>query len=235
MGIISLLSGVTAPNGVPVAVKASGNITVVAGSGFVDGEYVQIFDGQTRKMFEFDLDGKARDPALNVALIPVTGLTADQVRDALIAAINGVTFKVTASSGGAALVNITHTEHGPNNHPLRDNVVNAGFDINGLGSGALSGVRVARDKSVLEDIWITSTGASPAAVITAKLWGYAYAAPVWSVIKTFGTLTLNGNNLAHNETLRQLEVPDLLYLELAGTFNGASVNSTITHKNQRGM
>lgn len=234
MAIQTLLSAVLAANGVPTAVKAVGSIQCVAGSSLVDGERVIVPDGTSRMIFEFDTDGLLSAPALHAIRIPVSGLTADQVRDALVAAINGCGLKLTAVNGAAGELNLTNKEHGPNNVPIRETVVNAGFTVNGFVNGALSGVRVARDMSVIQGIEIVSTGASAPASITAKLWGYTWAVATWVVVKTFATLSLNGNNLAHYEVLRDLEIPDVLYLELAGTFNSASVNAVLTDRMQLG-
>ena len=116
---------------------ASGTITTVAGASLVDTETFTLSDGvNTPTVFEFDSGGGVT--VGNVA-VPFTALdTATQVRDAIITAINGVgaTLLITASSGGAALVNLVNETQGTVGNTLSsDTVVNAGFVVTNMTGG----------------------------------------------------------------------------------------------------
>ncbi len=91
------------------AAAASGTITTVSEANLVDGETFTLDDGaNAATVFEIDMDGNIT--AGNVKVDVSTDVNANQVRDRIIAAINGVTttLTITASSGGTAKVNLVN-------------------------------------------------------------------------------------------------------------------------------
>lgn len=254
MGAIQLLGvlggvGVTSANGLPTAVKTVRTITTVAGSSLLEGERVVIDDSKKHQIFEFDKGGTQTDfsKSLNVIRVAVTGLTADQVRDALIAAINGAGLDVVAASGGAATVTITANQPGANSIQLSDTVAAGGFAVANTTAGSLSGVPVPYDYEVIEAVEIWSTGGATGALsITARLWVYNPRSQTW---EPFGVGTaaakgnlnggaamddVTGNNLRHFETLPAgAGIPQRLYLEVSGTFDSASLFAQLITKASR--
>ncbi len=140
-----------------VAAAATGSITTVAGASLVDGETLTLDDGvNTPTVFEFDSNA-AVSPG-NIAVTFVGGDTATQVRDAIIAAVNGVGagLAITASIGGASEVILTNDATGTvGNAAITDTVANAGFVVVGMTGG---------DGQV--DIPITSGARTPTEIVT---------------------------------------------------------------------
>lgn len=96
-------------SGTVLGVAATGSITTDAVSGMADGDTFTIDDGQGNvKVFEFDNNGSIVSGHVKIDISTIT--TANQVRDAIIAAINALptSFKITASNGGAATVTLTN-------------------------------------------------------------------------------------------------------------------------------
>lgn len=123
----------------PVGVKATGSITTVVPGSIIEAETFTIDDGiNTPVTFEFDKppDGVGGG---NVAVDISTAVTADDVRDAIIAAITGVgsALAIDAVSGGSALVNLTHRSSGlVGNVAITEGVVDAGFIVTGMSGGS---------------------------------------------------------------------------------------------------
>ena len=125
-----------------VGVFATGSITTVAVASLVDGETVTIGDGVTSEVFEFDVAGDGVAGG-NISVDVSTLVTANDVRDALITAINGTGLEITASNGGAALVNLVADNYGTGpNVAITETVVNAGFVVSGMAGGAAAGSAV---------------------------------------------------------------------------------------------
>lgn len=151
-----------------VAAAATGTIATVAGASLLDGETFTIDDGvNTPTVFEFDSNA-----AVTLGNITVTftgGDTTTQVRDAIIAAVNGVGagLTITASPGGAAQVILTNDNPGiAGNERILDTVANAGFVTVGMtgGDGQVSipltaGARTPTE--IIGDINATLDGVSP--------------------------------------------------------------------------
>ena len=123
--------------GTPTA--AAGAITTILAVNINDGEVFTLGDGYNSTLtFEFDKVGGVVPP--NVQVDISGAITADDVRDAIITAINGVGagLKVTASNGGLATVSLTHddTSLGGNpNQTMTDTVLDPGFVVNGMAGG----------------------------------------------------------------------------------------------------
>ena len=120
--------------GTPVA--ATGSITTVTGALLIDGETFTVNDGvNPSTVFEFDSGGGVTPP--NVAVPFTGGDTADQVRDAIIAAVNGVGagLLITASIGGAGLVTLTNDSVGYHNVLITETVAAGGFAVSGMAGG----------------------------------------------------------------------------------------------------
>lgn len=133
-GAVMLGTAAVAVRGWPA--YATGTITNVAGALLVDGETFTINDGVgTTTIFEFDDDGSVA--AGNVAVAFTAADTADQVRNAIITAINRTpSLRVSAAIGGAALTDLTHdirTAQG--DQPITETVANAGFVVTGMAGG----------------------------------------------------------------------------------------------------
>lgn len=118
---------------------ATGTITTIVAANINDGEVFTLGDGYNSTLtFEFDKGGGITPP--NVQVDISLAVSADDVRDAIIAAVNGVgaSLKVTASNGGAATVNLVHddTSLGGNpNQTMTDTVLDLGFVVNGMSGG----------------------------------------------------------------------------------------------------
>jgi len=130
---------------------ATGSITVVGGASLVDGETFTISDGvNTPTTFEFDSNSSVT--AGHVAVTFTNGDSATTVRDAVIAAINGVGagLAVTASNGGSAKVSLVNDVVGTaGNQPITETVANSGFVAIGMtgGNGQISVPITAGDRS----------------------------------------------------------------------------------------
>ena len=111
----------------------TGTITTIAVASLVDGETFTVDDGiHAPVVFEFDDDGSWTPGNIPVDIsAPV--VTADDVRDAIIAAMNGLgddVLLMTASNGGAATVDLTQDVGGSQGNTTQtDTVVNVGFVI----------------------------------------------------------------------------------------------------------
>lgn len=94
---------------VPASVTATGSITTDVQANYTDGQTFTLTDATGQVViFEFDTvpDGVSGG---NVAVDISAAITADNVRDAIISAVNGVGagLLITASNGGAATVTLT--------------------------------------------------------------------------------------------------------------------------------
>jgi hypothetical protein len=239
MSRLTLLNGIAAANGAPTAVTTVASITTVAGANLVDGERVLVADGLKIQIVEFDTDGSLTEAAalVNAVRVAVGGLTADQVRDALITAINGAGLDVVATNGGAATVTITANRPGANTITISETVVDAGFAVAITTAGSLSGVRVATTRAEILALEAWTTGAAAPVNITLTLWAYNWSVGRW--LKTLGfpdaALAANvGNDARRFEVMPAgMEIPDLLYLEAAGAFNGSSLYAQLQGRMQR--
>ncbi len=123
------------------ALVATGSITTVVGSALVDTETFVLDDGANAPTtFEFDSGGGITPGNVAVAFTALD--TADQVRDAIIAAINGVVagLAITASPGGAGLVSLVNDAVGvAGNVAITDTVAAAGFVVSGMSGGRDAG------------------------------------------------------------------------------------------------
>jgi hypothetical protein len=109
-----------------------GYITTVSGASLVDGETVTVDDGEGH-IRTFELDSSDTIIYGNIR-VPFTALsTANEVRDALILAINDIErLRVTASSGGTATVRLVHqTSGGTGRIDVVDTVAAVGFRTDG--------------------------------------------------------------------------------------------------------
>lgn len=118
---------------------AVGDITVVAGSLLVDGDYFAIGDGTNTVTFEYNTG--AVTPG-NIKIAYTSGDTATQVRDATISVINaqGSGLRVTAVAATAAKLNLSNDIPGTaGNVAITENVSDAGFLVNGMSGGTAYG------------------------------------------------------------------------------------------------
>lgn len=126
--------------------SATGTITTVVAADLLDNETFTITDPPNGPLvFAFNVTGLTPDGGY----IPVPGevevdvsaaVTADDVRDAIISAINGethpATFRIVAEDGGAGVVDITNEAPGTDGNVLiTDTVADAGFTTTGMAGG----------------------------------------------------------------------------------------------------
>lgn len=234
---VQLLSAATATNSPPVATAEVLTITTVASSALVDGERVLIRNGGATRIFEFDDDGEA-SIAGSLLIDMSAGLTANQVRDALITAINAAGLDVVATSGGAATVTVTANRNGPGTIFASETVTDGTFAC-AITPGTLSGVALGRTPTVhpritddIATIFVRSTAGSATMSVTIRLWGYAVLGGVgaWypigpgitgSADSTRGVLNngqaigeIASDKIAHSEQLYGLTQYDRIYAEI---------------------
>lgn len=123
-------------------VAAAGFITTVIQANIVDGETFTLDDGiNPPVVFEFDKAGDGVTPG-NTPVNIVAAVTANDVRDAIISAINGVgaLLLMTATDGGAATVTLTQDVGGTHGNTTQtETVANVGFvltDMTGAGDAS---------------------------------------------------------------------------------------------------
>lgn len=163
---------------------ATGSITTVAQANLLDGETVVISDGTTSVTFEFKVTATYAVPSPNVAVDVSADTTADDVRDTLIGAINGVdNFDITAADGGAATVDLTNDN--PNlapadaNTAITETVADGGFAVSGMSGATASDALTATEASTdADDILaiVTAGTALDLATVNAALTTGALAA-----------------------------------------------------------
>jgi hypothetical protein len=119
------------------ATFAAGTITTIVAANIVNGETFTLNDGTNpAKIFEFRHSG-AVTPGHVLVDISVA-VTADDVRDAIITAVNGVGagLAITASNGGSATVDLVNDATGSaGNQAITDTVADAGFTHTGMSGG----------------------------------------------------------------------------------------------------
>ncbi len=123
-------------------VAATGTITTVPAADLLDNETFSITDAPNPALvFAFNVTGAGYVAVPGEVEVDVTAaLTADDVRDAVISAINGAThpatFRVTAADGGAATVDVENVAAGTaGNVAITDTVADAGFTHTGMAGG----------------------------------------------------------------------------------------------------
>jgi len=120
---------------------STGTITTVTGLQVLQGETFQL-RSRAKDVFTFIFDFDATNPVAETAtrrrVFVTTAMTAAQVRDAIIRAVNRTPgLALYASSGGASQVNLTNGQGGTagNLAALPDTVVNAGFVVSAMAGG----------------------------------------------------------------------------------------------------
>jgi len=121
---------------------STGTITTVAGALLVNGERFFLDDGFGAEVtYQFNDPSVAPPPPATKVfrIVPFTAAdTADQVRDAVIAAVRVTeALNILASNGGASTINLTNRLPGleGNVTPTADTVVNAGFVVSSMSGG----------------------------------------------------------------------------------------------------
>jgi hypothetical protein len=121
--------------------QATGTITTIAKASLVDGQTFTVDDGVNPPVtFEFDDNGVWNPLNVRINIVPL--VTADDVRDAIIAAINSVgdTLLMSAIDGGAATVDLTQDIGGSQGNTTQsETVVNPGFIITDMTGGISNG------------------------------------------------------------------------------------------------
>jgi hypothetical protein len=188
---VRLLTDATATIAAPTAVRRVVTITTVAAASLVDGDRFTVQDRTGAiKVFHFDKDGSVPTfPANQIRVDVSAALTADQVRDALIAAINTNGIDAVASSGGAATVTVTSNEPGADTLTVTENVANAGFIVAVTTAGtfgtatpavaptvSLGAIAARTGASDIIDgvakVWSSDAATGVAKSVTLRLWGY---------------------------------------------------------------
>lgn len=202
--IVQLFNGVTAANNPPVATKATASITTVAAASIIDGETFALVDASgSTCVFVFQKTATFTDPGRGSPRMPVNiiaAVTADDVRDAIITAVNNCpAVQITAASGGAATVALTQDRFGPDGNTVTvESVVNAGFVITSFSGGTLSGADITtlrRDRATAMPsdkmaVIARSTAGSGVMTMTLKMWGFRADVGAWV---PFGSSTTDAN------------------------------------------
>lgn len=126
----------------PGNLAAIGSITTVVANNIVDGESVIMDDGtgaggpNANGVYIFEFRKTGSPSGTNIAVALTAGWTADQVKTALISAVNGSAIAITASSGGTGLMSLVHdVAGGVGNVTIVDTVGDAGFVCVGMNGG----------------------------------------------------------------------------------------------------
>ncbi len=110
----------------------AGSITTIPGADLSDGETFTLDDG-TNTPVVFELDSNASVGGGHEAVVFTALDTATEVRDAIIAAINGASsLDIAASIGGAAIVTLTGTVSTDQETTNSDTVTDPDFVITGM-------------------------------------------------------------------------------------------------------
>lgn len=185
---VTILTDVTVPTGV----AATGSMTTVTGANLVDTETFTLDDGVNPPVvFEFDSGGGITG---DVAVTFTGGDTADQVRDAVIAAVDGVgaTLLIDASDGGAATVTFTADRQGTAaNQTITETVAATGFAVTGMtgGAGDLVVLNDAAGETPTDTAAVDATGLG--AVVAVLAGGFA----TWAPDEVAGANALSPKNL----------------------------------------
>lgn len=131
--------------GFPGLLAARGTITTPSGASLNDGETFTLNDGtgaggpSGNGIYVFEWDSNASVSGTNIAVTFTGGMSADQTRDAVIAAINGTLIGITASIGGTGQVAlINDVAGGAGNRAITETVNNVGFVVDGMDGGGYS-------------------------------------------------------------------------------------------------
>ena len=177
---------------------ATGTITTTTVGNLVDAETFTLDDGVNSVVFEFDKTPNGVGPG-NI-LVDISGdTTADDVRDTIVAAINGVGLGLTisAADGGAATVDLVHDLGGlVGNTTSSETVANAGFILTnmagGLDDGAFTNVLAPWASGKRKIRWVLQSGIESSPHIAHKTWfggpqgSYAQPPNSISVVVKFG-------------------------------------------------
>lgn len=194
---LQILNSAIAANNPPVAAKATATITTVAVANILEGENfaIQDADGQSCVFVFTKTAGVYVDRGFGGPRHPVSlvgAVTADDVRDRIITAVNECAHvQITATSGGAATVTLTQDRFAA---PLQantatvENVVNAGFVITAFSGGTLSGTDIRRLRGSRDDhtpadkmsLILRSTAGSGVMTVSAKMWGFNLGVGMWT-------------------------------------------------------
>jgi len=225
---VQLLSGATATNG--AGSMAVGSITTVAVANLVDGETFTLDDGVTSSVFEFDKTGNGVTGG-RVAVDVSGDTTAGDVRDTVIAAVNGSGLTIAASIAGTAKAGLKNAVVGTvGNTTSGDTVDDVGFVVTNMAGGiagvvlrsAVAGVEIG-DKA---ELVVASTAGSGTMTATIRLWGYSAVAQDWfplGVGTASGKGVINGGSaleetgadaIAHIENIDGLENLERIHAEI---------------------
>jgi hypothetical protein len=195
MANVRLLNAATATNSAPVEF-CTGTITTVTVANLVDGEIVTINGrdaaGQPwQYIFEIDKTGDGVTSGrtqVNVSAIA----SADEVRDALVSAINLTAIPVTAASGGSGSVALTADVAGPEcNFWMSETVANGTFAVavtNATEGASLKDFHDDEDAAIVA----YSTAGSSTMTVTLKLWLFDGIARRWYPAGTNATAASKG-------------------------------------------
>jgi hypothetical protein len=185
-----------------LGIYATGSITCIAKTNFVDGETLTISDGtHTATIFEFDKDGGG--VAGGHVQVDISGATtAADVAAILVTAINGVTTTLTVTAtdnmdGTIALAaDAKDTTH---NVTITETVANASFLVSGM-SGGRAGVG-----TVAVDISSATTAAQVATALYSAINGVTTGLTVTATDNGDGTLSLLADtaDTTHNVTITE--------------------------------
>lgn len=229
-----LLTSVSSGSGV----RATGAITTIAKALFTDGENLVISDGTSIKTFIFVVTAgyAVAAPQVMIDLSGAGVITAANVRDVIITAINAVPdFNVTASNGGAATVTLTNVDENisaaSRNVVITTTAAGLGFAVAGMAgatnSTALSVLEAQADSTAIltlfgyGDVTVAAGALTLAAINGAMVTGAITEAQVEEILQVLAGRTFT--------------VPAGTDIETAGAFTNPTTTSfwTTSWKNIR--
>ena len=153
-------------------VLATGSITTPAATSLVDGETFTIDDGPTTVVFEFVIGGGSA-AAGNVGITLTGTETNDQVRDAIVSAINGSALDITAAPGLAGVADLTSDIYNSSNVAIVDTVASGSFTTTGMTGGVArdidvewSAQAVSPGNAAVYDTPLNAAGTKPSFTVT---------------------------------------------------------------------
>lgn len=244
MPIVQLLTAATATNGVPAAVRATCAITTDTKANLAAGDKFVLIDAEGGACsFVFSkaagdyTDTGVGGPREKVDIS--SAVSADDVRDAIITAVNASAYVlITASSGGAGTVTLTQDRYGTAGNTTTSKTSSSGtFAITSFTSGALAGVDIRSlhyDRAMARPldkmgIIVRSTAGSAVMTVTLKLWGFRMDVGAWvpvgssttdanrgllNAATAIGELAAPGDTLAYSDMVDGLYIFDRAYLEI---------------------
>jgi len=194
-------------------------------AGLADGDLFVISDGVTEFTFEFDTGGGTS--GANVPVTVAKSSLAATVQSAMISAIDGAVFDITAVAGDGTSVNLTNDTPGVIGNVLIQESISTGFTLNP--SGMSNGSDGGADSSIGEfNLGIGADASTTANNIVATLADSTFSSEITGIAETINSfpgvsLTRDVAGLTNNEIVTTLATPVPAGLEVTGFERGTDV------------